>query len=124
MKDVENKKRSLEDSVDRLNDEIVILRANEATSQESQPQVWNIQFWTNLSIDCTYSVVANQHWKFRGWRISKWPVSIQEKQISAEDLKQALEEQLEKHSEAHRELVGQLRDEIDAKTRNIEEVKG
>lgn len=38
MKDVENKKRSLEDSVDRLNDEIAILRANEKT-HDSKPQV-------------------------------------------------------------------------------------
>ena len=49
---------------------------------------------------------------------------FQEKQISAEDLKVALEEQLEKHSESHRELVGQLRDEIDLKTKSIEEIKG
>ncbi|XP_039255944.2 kinesin heavy chain-like isoform X1 [Styela clava] len=85
MKEVENKKRSLEDAVDRLNDEIRILRANEPTGEkESLPQ---------------------------------------ESHISAEELKLALEEQLERHSEAHRELVGQLRDEIDKKTKSIEEVK-
>ncbi|XP_077975390.1 kinesin-1 heavy chain-like [Styela clava] len=73
MNEVENKKRSLEDAVDCLNDEIGILRAYESIGEkESQLQ-------------------------------------------ESSTLKQL--------SETHRELVGQLRDEIDKKTKCIEKVK-
>ena len=86
LRDIENKKRSLEEDLDRLRVECSKLKAAEEMHL----------------------------------------VSSKEKEVekvSAEKMKIALEEQIEKHREAHTKQLSQLRDEIAAKQEQMEELK-
>lgn len=86
MRDIENKKRTLEESVDQLREECAKLKAQEEmhimTSKEREME-----------------------------------------KDSAEQIKTALETQIEKHREAHQKQLSELRDEIAAKEAAIEQLK-
>jgi len=86
MRDIENKKRTLEESVDQLREECAKLKAQEEmhimTSKEREKE-----------------------------------------KDSAEQIKIALETQIEKHREAHQKQLSELRDEVAAKEAAIEHLK-
>lgn len=86
IRDVENKKRALEESVDQIREEYAKLKAQEEmhvmTSKEREKE-----------------------------------------KDSAEQIKIALETQIEKHREAHQRQLSELRDEIAAKEASIEQLK-
>uniref|UniRef100_T1JMP3 Kinesin-like protein n=1 Tax=Strigamia maritima TaxID=126957 RepID=T1JMP3_STRMM len=86
MRDIENKKRQLEDAVDSLNEECAKLKAQE--------QVHNM--------------------------------ASQEKENAKEEvnqIKEALESQIEKHRETHQKQLSTLRDEIAEKQQMIDQLK-
>lgn len=86
IRDIENKKRSLEESVDQLREECAKLKAQEEmhimTSKKREKE-----------------------------------------KDSAEQIKTALETQIEKHREAHQKQLSELRDEIASKEAAIEQLK-
>uniref|UniRef100_A0A3B3WJ08 Kinesin-like protein n=1 Tax=Poecilia mexicana TaxID=48701 RepID=A0A3B3WJ08_9TELE len=90
LQNVEHKKRQLEENVDLLNDEIVRIRA------EGERQ--------------------------RNWVSFKLRHSLRDKENeiqSANEVKEAVEKQIQSHREAHQKQISSLRDELDSKEKLI-----
>ena len=128
IKDADSRKRHLEDNLDQLNEEVAKLKA-QGEYQRSYTFPWLVVFWGTIEHSSCYYVkfvlIAFCHSFSEQLYLSQLEEREKEKSTklaSADEMRDALQKQMDSHREQHQKQLNELRKEIAEKQDRIDQM--